>query len=146
MKRKIKFRAWELKDPWDDKKGQQMYYGVEGAYDTLGHMENSKGEEIQYGWSSFGEVLGDVEEGKLALMQFTGLKDKNGKEIYEGDIIEYEKQWWAKSDDINYKHREEVSWNSTDGSYAHFAAGDWSVDSADVEIIGNVHENPELLK
>lgn len=78
------------------------------------------------------------------LMQYTGLKDKNGKEIYEGDIIQYEQQWWDIGMHNIGMHKEVVSWNS-DSSYAHFAAGDWSVEPEEVEIIGNIYENPELL-
>lgn len=47
MTREIKFRAYELKNPYDDKVGQQMYYGVETAYDTLGSMKNTKGEAVE---------------------------------------------------------------------------------------------------
>jgi len=68
--REIKFRAW-------DKEESKMIYEVEKTYDHgchgYGAME-----------SNFGEVL---ENGIYEVMQFTGLRDKNGKEIYEGDIL-----------------------------------------------------------
>jgi len=72
------------------------------------------------------------------LMQFTGLKDKNGKEIYEGDIVHYffmGKEWI-----------EPILWqmiNSMENSFSGFRIhGCW----ANCEIIGTIYENPELLK
>lgn len=131
--REIKFRAW-------DTEKKEWLFGYE--YPSLG------------GFSMFGEVMMMGEYAELLsnyfpqrikdieLMQYTGLKDKNGKEIYEGDVIEYEDQWWSRDGDNN---REEVKWNDENASYAHFAAGDWTVGPDEVEVIGNMYENPELL-
>ncbi len=70
--------------------------------------------------------------GDSVAMQYTGLKDKNGKEIYEGDIARFRE----------YNHHI----NFSDGG---FYVGDFdtlgSINTA-VEIIGNIYENPELLK
>jgi len=79
------------------------------------------------------------------LMQYTGLKDKNGKEIYEGDIVKMEKEWirW----DNNNGPRVVVF---EDGAFSPFGGdGEYSwEDGPDghTEIIGNIHENPELLE
>ena len=76
--------------------------------------------------------------------QDTGLKDKNGKEIYEGDIIEktyysYHQPECSELFEIKYEglsfHFEHIK-----GSTFHLPF------TEDIEIIGNIHENPELLE
>lgn len=79
-----------------------------------------------------------ISDRKYQLMQYTGLKDKNGKEIYEGDILNYgtpkyiyfdekEGRYLLKNDNIGYA----------------FYVSDLVNQS---EIIGNIYENPELLE
>ncbi len=90
----------------------------------------------------------------LILMQFTGLKDRNGKEIYEGDIVNlsYLSLPYEEADDdeceiITHKgviHYECGSfWFAGEGlsENCHFHYND-----ADREIIGNIYENPDLLE
>lgn len=73
----------------------------------------------------------------LPIMQFTGLKDKNEKEIYEGDII---------MSAINYKSfgNEVVEWDDS-GGYTFFSDGEYGINPKICKIVGNIYENPELL-
>jgi uncharacterized phage protein (TIGR01671 family) len=82
----------------------------------------------------------DVDE-TLDVMQYTGVKDKNGKEIYEGDIIKW------KDHIFIVKYFEKI------GAFGFaFIADDGVEDFYDLsisdlsEVIGNIHENPELLE
>jgi uncharacterized phage protein (TIGR01671 family) len=68
---------------------------------------------------------------EIVLMQYTGLKDLNGVEIYEGDIVkEY------ASTRVSAVLRFEVEW----GNHG------WNISTGLYEVIGNIHENPELIK
>lgn len=77
----------------------------------------------------------------FVLMQYTGLHDKNGKEIYEGDILK-----------VYYKGMSEVGYVEYDNDYCEYKIiintdkdyfSLWK--SIDLEKIGNIYDNPELL-
>lgn len=77
----------------------------------------------------------------LEVMQFTGLMDKNGKEIYEGDLV----SWLSERGVIEYDGKLDA------GFYVNGRAGFWywyegrEFSWKNLEVIGNIHENPELL-
>ncbi len=81
----------------------------------------------------------------VILMQYTGLKDKNGKEIYEGDILE---PGWAEGEVF------EVVYDETHARFCEKRSGkEFLMDGSLMrskhdarKIIGNIHENPELLE
>ena len=135
--REIKFRAWDKK--CIEVYGTGMSYGEHEYLDDMlafrfNHFESDNPSEIIY-------------------EQFTGLRDKNGKEIYEGDILlgvlatagrgavtrkekpfHFSVVWRAPSFHLSAVDRYS---NSTYRWYPAFT---------ECEVVGNIHENPELLK
>lgn len=77
--------------------------------------------------------------------RFTGLKDKNGVEIYEGDIIRYYQPYAKRTDEHIVKWDTEWAGFGLFEKYNKWCKeSDW-VKIQDLEVIGNIHENPELL-
>lgn len=132
--REIKFRAWDKKD-----KVMREVYGIQ--FPKISNHGNRQNTIIEMHCSDYeGQkaiILSDFTDSvdRVELMQFTGLIDKNKKEIYEGDIIQKENK--------NYI----VTWD--DGSFGIFRNGDWADyllgHCGSSEVIGNIYENPELL-
>lgn len=130
MSRQIKFRAF-------DKDNNRMHYFHNGMQTDVGDWYITFDGKV---YQRYGDVGDDFELQNVELMQFSGLLDKNGKEIYEGDIV--------KSFDENLT----VFFNSTMGCWDLQYHGGDSIEMVDengeydLEVIGNIYENPELLK
>ena len=113
--REIKFRAW-LKGVFDEG-GDMVYFDL---------------------FSTDGDYI--IKEGRSvrecdAVMQYTGLRDVDGKEIYEGDILEYFSGLVAKGS--NPIIRQVVKWEQYRYSIDNYKNS---------SVVGNVHEHPELLE
>jgi hypothetical protein len=137
MNREIKFRAWDkgvgrmwnkVSDlGWKNKEawGEE---GLSGAVVTKDEGHNQ---------------FRPIEE--LELMQFTGLTDRNGKEIYESDIVQWQQTVKTQNG--------EVWWQSARAAFVidwrgdRIAYGEPDITAnREIEVIGNIYENPKLLK
>ena len=78
--------------------------------------------------------------------QYTGLTDKNGEKIFEGDIIEVDRIYDTPQP---RPRRFEVEWEESSGFFPLTVCrdgGDYFIDTDYCKIIGNIHDNPELLE
>ncbi|EKK5303537.1 YopX family protein [Enterococcus faecalis] len=110
--------------------------------------DNKFGQEIKYGRAGTLLSFAEMSPNDYTLMQSTGLKDLNGVEIFEGDIVSVRNHPFQKTEssvgieiDGDYK----VSWNEYDLTWC---AGNLLLARIKpyVTVIGNIHENPELLE
>ena len=139
MSRAIKFRAWD-----EENKQFADYEDIEECLSCQNRdgWKSSDGMGCCFGINAV-EILADC-----IIEQYTGLKDKNGKEIYEGDIVEEDIE--VGDDDIDGEYRYQVVWDeetlcwSLSPNYGAIYKDLWETNLSR-EVIGNIHENPELL-
>lgn len=121
--REIKFRAWDANNRHmvDDDWNFVFYAGSH-------HVEDERGQLLK----------------NYQLMQYTGLKDKNGVEIYEGDILAYE--WPDKSRTITVVEEDVVYVSDHNETPITITGFSFSFAVDELKVIGNIYENGELLK
>ena len=127
--REIKFRAW-------DKNGK----GFINGFNMLG-FSTGQGAPTKF----LQRFNSEWKEEDVVIQQYTGLKDKTGKEVYEGDIIvcghdtgkSYNRYIIEFSDSAHAYLARQV------GCTSHIGSGYWG---NTMLVIGNIHENPELLE
>jgi uncharacterized phage protein (TIGR01671 family) len=128
MNREIKFRVW-AKQADDD--------GCIGFLETRSPVAAGIYFFYDAGWRGIGYFLDDD---NFVVQQFTGLKDTNDKEIYEGDIIKYQYADKAVTTFIGC-----VEWFEWGWSFNRKVCGDNPRACIGIEVVGNIFENPELL-
>jgi len=135
--REIKFRAW------DEINKEMVYQYIKNISDNLFNHDILRKYDI--------------------VMQFTGLKDKNGKEIYEGDIVNFKTSKQEKQEQF-YETKKSVhfyngsfgfqEWNTDNNGKLtkrlnyhppHFTTKEFFYIDFDIEVIGNIYENKNLL-
>lgn len=140
MKREIKFRAW------DDRYKYMNYKVLVGTYGEWEKVKDDKNytacsmwiepDKVDYEcephWTHFEPYHKDIH-----LMQYTGLKDKNGVEVYEGDKVMFDNEW-TEPDEIGV-----ITWNKDTASFqikGHIPSS--SMKHLDrMKVIGNIYEN-----
>jgi uncharacterized phage protein (TIGR01671 family) len=121
--REFTFRAWLNPE-------KKMYIGFD--WDSCDYD----------GWVEFndGQLMSRIDlRNNCEIMQFTGLKDKNGRDIFEGDIVRYEHSnptGWQEYIRV-------VTWNEKAAAFEVPTAG---IFTRNIEVIGNIYENPELVE
>lgn len=104
---------------------------------------------FSYTGVEFYKYRDDILNGKNIIEQYTGLKDKNGTEIYEGDIVQYH----PRHNGVPYR----VYWANESAKFLigrkgvvgqELSSVMYNLDTGRIalEVIGNIHENPELLE
>jgi len=133
----------------------RLEYSARAGYQERKHMSTQR--EIKFrAWGEYGsdpsphmiydwqdtdlvEYVGFDGGGSFHIMQYTGLKDKNGKEIYEGDILS---EWGMDKEHYRYAVEDMVDFLISYGDSDHWDGGSFP---GIWEVIGNIYENPELL-
>ena len=134
--RDIKFRVY-------DKYNKEMLYDAQNTYDLGCTGDNIIMEDC------FGDLL---ENEYYEVMQYVGLKDKNSKEIYEGDILQFKGNYQDKRKFVVFYDKMKAGffltpthfydWKIEQNSYIR---GDF-INAKNKEVVGNIWDNPELLE
>jgi len=134
----LRFRAWyHHKGNSDNGWMEYLSFGIDETYQDKFLLAKEQG---FIGMKVFSQLEGFKHERDFALMQSTGLKDKNGKEIFEGDIVRVS----APTDEGSYV----IEWGNCQWWYNANKQHYYRVEASMTEfseVIGNRYENPDLL-
>lgn len=140
--RTIKFRAW------DSKRNLLLRIGlIDISSNTIYNAKSEDGYEFSYVDKESKRYFEDKENWgvyqDLIIMQYTGVTDKNGKEIFEGDILKCFNGGQDKVGTLVH-----VCYDDTYTGYYPFNRDEvgFNTNSNSIEVIGNIHEHKNLLK
>lgn len=133
MNDRFKFRAWDK---------------INNEWIKIPHLSLDVKTGMLNGFFDYTEAA----KRRYTLEQCTGLKDKNGKLIYEGDIVEI--MVWDDIEEDWIETKGKVYWSKEDAAFLIFVSydGEYSLNSQEtfygqeIKVIGNIHENTDLLE
>jgi uncharacterized phage protein (TIGR01671 family) len=154
MNRELKFRIWDKQNKnWLKNSSSLHCYSNWAICPFTGNLVDYVGD---YGCDSFTsspavdyyfEGAEIIKEPRYVIQQYTGLKDKNGKEIYEGDIVR------AQHEILNFRHKEnkkiKFEYGVIHWCESYWAIGEYKLfvmNDKNLKVIGNIFDNPELIK
>jgi uncharacterized phage protein (TIGR01671 family) len=141
MTREIKFRAWDtIKIIFVDEGEITFYFYGDSHIEVHPNSITYIGDRVHNG---------EPEECRFIIQQYTGLKDKNGKEIFEGDIVKLSHPCWHVKCEVKYDEKLACFFceslgkidKGTKKSFLHIL----KEQSLTYKVIGNIYQNPELL-
>jgi len=145
--REIKFRAWDEKYrimiyPENLDKILKRFEGTDAFFEDPLYAPDELYPFSEIKFLRGISILQEEYKDRLKIMQYTGLRDKNGREIYEGDIVRF-KDWWDEEmvGEVRYSEKDMAFTIVND-----FWDGFPIMYADDLEVIGNIYENPELLE
>jgi uncharacterized phage protein (TIGR01671 family) len=139
MSRQFKFRAWEEETKTLTYLGELFCWEHGYHPDNFTTLSRSISRAHIDIFTLDNEVWKKEASKRFILEQYTGLKDKNGKEIYEGDIVK-NANWIGEVKFTDGRYFITETKRTTNDELLYWGTLYWD------EVIGNIHENPDLLK